>query len=96
MDTIDKADAWDAACEVPPKAAARLDRYETALHQISQWADAYPLEVFPKPDLEKAHRVLQANGLSLGAIAADNMRHVVEGVGKIAKGALGNEEANDV
>lgn len=29
--------------------AARSDRLEEALHRIVQWADAYPLSVFPEP-----------------------------------------------
>lgn len=59
-----------------------------ALEQIESWSRAYPLEAFPKPDLERAAHVLQAAGMTLDAISADAMRHVVEGVGKIARDAL--------
>ena len=65
-----------------------LERYEEALRRIVQWGDAYPLEVFPEPDLKRAHEVLQAHGMTLDAISATAMRHVVTGVSKIARDAL--------
>lgn len=66
----------------------RADKYEAALQRIVQWSKAYPLDIFPEPDLKKAAAVLKANGMTLDAISASCMRHVVEGVGKIAKEAL--------
>jgi hypothetical protein len=44
---------------------------------IEQWAEAYPLDVFPKPDLYKARDVLAAASISLDCISADAMRHVI-------------------
>ncbi len=66
----------------------RVERLEEALESIVQWFDAYPLDIFPKPDFEKAHELLKAGGMIFAAISASNMRHVVEGVGEIAKEAL--------
>jgi len=69
----------------------RVNAYEgceSALREIADWARAYPLEAFPKPDLEKAHKVLRENGMTLDAISAHVARHVVERVGKIAQEAL--------
>ena len=71
----------------------RVERYEDALEKIAQWSDAYPLSVFPEPDFEKSAQVLKAAGLTLDGISASNMRHVVEGVGEMAKEALAEEEA---
>lgn len=65
-----------------------IEQYQAALYRIVQWADAYPLTVFPEPDFKKAEEVLKAAGLSLTAISASNMRHVVEGVRKIASEGL--------
>ena len=59
-----------------------------ALQRIVQWADAYPLSVFPEPDFKWAAIVLEGAGLSLDEISASAMRHVVEGVGNIAKSAM--------
>ena len=56
--------------------------------RIVQWSEAYPLDVFPEPDFKRAHELLRAGGMTLDAISASNMRHVVEGVGKIARAAL--------
>jgi len=64
------------------------ERLTNALYEIAQWSDAYPVTVFKKPDLVKARTLLEAGGMTLDAISADAMRHVVEGVGRIAKRAL--------
>jgi hypothetical protein len=61
---------------------------ETPLEQIVQWAKAYPLAVFPEPDFVKARALLEAGGMAIDAISASNMRHVIEGVGEIARRAL--------
>lgn len=66
----------------------RKERYEEALREIAQWSDAYPLKVFPEPDLKKAHALLKAGGMTLDVISAHAIRHAVEGIGKIAKEAL--------
>lgn len=66
----------------------RVDELEEALHKIAQWSDAYPLDIFPEPDLKKARALLEAGGITLDSVSAHCMRHVVEGVGKIAKEAL--------
>jgi hypothetical protein len=65
-----------------------LEIYENALNRISQWAQAYPLEVFPEPDFDKARELLKAGGMTLDAISASNMRYVINGVGDIANKAL--------
>lgn len=68
--------------------AEREERLEAALEEIEQWSHAYPLAVFPKPDLKKARRLLEAGGMTLDGISADAMRHVITRVGQIARDAL--------
>lgn len=58
------------------------------LEQIIQWSEAYPLDVFPEPDFEKARKLLKDGGMTLDGISASNMRHVITEVAKIAKAAL--------
>ena len=41
----------------------------------------------PEPDWKAARKLLEAGGISLDSISAHCMRHVVEGVGKIAREA---------
>ena len=53
-----------------------------------QNAEAYPLDVFPAPDLLRAHALLQQGGMSLDSISAHVGRHITEGIGKIAREAL--------
>lgn len=69
----------------------RIERLKDALQKIAQWSDAYPLDVFPEPDWMTARALLEAGGITLDAISAHCMRHVVDGVGKIAKEALDDE-----
>ena len=66
----------------------RIERLEDALHKIDSWSQAYPLEVFPEPDLKKARELLEAGGITLDSVSAHCMRHVVTGVGEIARVAL--------
>ena len=67
---------------------AENERYEEAFRRLQNWTKAYPLEVFPKPDLKKAAKVLKANGMTLDSISADNMRHVLNGIKDIVEQAL--------
>jgi hypothetical protein len=70
----------------------RAERYEDALQQIVQWSEAYPLAVFPEPDWKKAAALLKAGGITLDAVSGSCMRHVVEGIGRIAREALHDTE----
>lgn len=69
----------------------RVEKYEEALERIVRWSEAFPIEIFPEPDadyLRRAHEVLTASGMTLDRLSANAMRHVVVGVGKIAREAL--------
>ena len=93
---MDECDRLRAQTEAVQKAAfnslvKRADENDIlgdALFAIKQWAEAYPIAAFPEPDLKKAAEVLKANGLSLDSISGYVSRHIIEGVGKIAKDAL--------
>ena len=71
---------------------AERDRYEDALRKIENWANAYPLQVFPEPDFKKVHEILRAGGISLDAVSASNMRHVINGVKDIVAKALNKKK----
>ena len=70
-----------------------VEELREALGRIVDWSEAYPLDIFPEPDLKRAHDVLKAHGMTIDSISASAMRHVVQRVGKIARKAL---EADDV
>src|SRR5690349_10737636 len=74
-------DKYDAAL-------AEIERLKEALTEIDNWSRSYPLKAFPEPDFAKVRELLEAGGITLDAVSASNMRHVVEGVGKIASQAL--------
>ncbi len=72
----------------------RCEDLEDALHQILQWADAYPKRVFHEPSPEqhrRAHELLTANGMTLDAFSASMGRHCLKGIGDIARNALSEE-----
>lgn len=54
-----------------------LDRYRETLEWLQNWKKAYPLDIFKEPDLEAAHSILTECGISLDAISAHNIRHVL-------------------
>jgi hypothetical protein len=58
--------------------------------EIKQWLAAYPLSVFPEPDLEKAAELLKAGGQTLDAVSANMGRHVLTRVLEMIA-AVGNE-----
>jgi hypothetical protein len=63
-----------------------MEEIEKKLEKIKAWCEAYPYDIFPEPDFKKAHEVLKENGVSLDAISASNMRHVLKGIQKIIMG----------
>ncbi|MDQ2765390.1 MAG: hypothetical protein M3Y22_18505 [Pseudomonadota bacterium] len=80
----------NAAANLPAliAAAREAEVLREALEKIAQWADAYPLNVFPEPDFKLCAELLKSGGQTLDAVSASNMRHVVDGVGQIARAAL--------
>jgi len=68
-------------------ARAQCERMQEALERIANWSEAYPLASFLEPDLKKARELLEAGGITLDAVSAHCMRHVIDGVGKIAREA---------
>ena len=69
-----------------------IERLQAALHEIDQWSRAYPFRIFPEPDFEKAHELLQVGGMTVDAISATAIRRAIEGVGEIARRALEEKE----
>ena len=62
------------------------DALKDKLEEIVQWANAYPVSVFPEPDFTKARELLEAGGMTLDAVSASNMRHVLRGILEIIEG----------
>jgi len=60
-----------------------IQQLEDKLYKIDSWCKAYPLDIFPEPNFKKAHKILKENGMTLDAISASNMRHVLKGIQKI-------------
>lgn len=77
------------------KANEQAERFERgwylrgdALEILQEWADAYPISIFPEPDFEKAREALKSAGITLDAISASNMRHVINRVRELVKKGL--------
>ena len=62
------------------------------LQQISDWCEAYPLDVFTEPDMVEVRRML--GDTLLTQLSAHNFRHVLNGVKQIA--ARGREGESEV
>lgn len=72
----------------PPDYQAIATLLADALKRLEQWADAYPLDVFPEPDWKKVRRLLNDGGESLDRVSASNMRHVIIQTKGIVRTAL--------
>lgn len=57
-----------------------LENLQDKMHKIVTWINAYPIKIFPEPDFKLAHKVLKQHGMTLDAISASNMRHVLKGI----------------
>jgi hypothetical protein len=57
------------------------------LDQLAGWRDAYPTDVFPEPDLQKARELLEAGGMTLDSISAHIMRQCLAETIRIVKNA---------
>lgn len=68
--------------------AADNEKLRDALEKIVQWANAYPVDVFVPPDWKAVRAALDEKGLTLDAVSAANMRHVLDGLLTIVQGAL--------
>ena len=67
---------------------AKADALADDMEKVKQWAEAYPEDVFPEPDLKLADRVLKDAGISMTGMNGTFARHLMKGVGEIAKAAL--------
>ncbi len=72
--------------------ADRLEVAEDKLRCIADWCAAYPLEMFPKPNIKKARALL--GDTLFTQLSAYSMRHVCEGIAKIALSA-GNDATEE-
>jgi hypothetical protein len=64
------------------------DLVEEVLAELDAWERAYPIRAFPEPDLKRAHELLKAGGMTLDAVSASNMRHVVSCIAPRARAAI--------
>ena len=67
-----------AAVDVSPKPGRFIN--EEVLDAINDWASAYPLDVFPEPDMAAVRAALEARGITIDCVSASNMRHVIRNV----------------
>ena len=66
----------------------RIVELEDVLSKLEVWSKAYPLQVFPEPDLELVMKALNVVGITLDVVSASAMRHVLKEVVKIISVAL--------
>ncbi len=66
----------------------RIVELENILKSLRTWVKYYPLEVFPEPDLKLAMEALNVVGITLDAVSASSMRHVLTQVTEMINKAL--------
>lgn len=68
----------------------RIEALEAGLAEIAQWAEAYPVPVFPEPDLDLVATILLKAGQreQIDRMHAAWARHLTSGIGKIARSTL--------
>jgi hypothetical protein len=82
-------DSYTAMHQASPIAEGIVsEEVEELLNELDGWEGAYPLSVFPEPDFARAAQLLKAGGMTLDAISASNMRHVVSKIAPKARAAI--------
>lgn len=80
-----------------PKAEERIDKLTDGLAKIDQWCKAYPEKVFRpiSPDkMKEAAKALRVIDVDMGAMHAEWARHLISGIGNIARAALAETETS--
>ncbi len=65
----------------------QIEKLEDALHKISNWCKAYPLEIADEPtedEWKTAHAIMNQHGWSLTTFVVSGMRRVTNGIAEIA------------
>ncbi len=75
------------------KMETRNEKLEGALIAVLNWAQAYPIEVFPEPDMKFASQLLKAGGVTIDAISASAMRHLLKRITEIINESLQKPQA---
>lgn len=95
-------EGWKARAAIAVKREAELlervkelervaARKDDALHRLDSWVRAYPTTVFHEPtndEWARANEVLEQAGISMTAMSASNMRHVITKAGEIIAAAM--------
>jgi hypothetical protein len=53
------------------------ERISELIEELEMWQEAYPLSIFPEPDLKRVREILASHGMTLDAVSASMMRHAV-------------------
>jgi len=56
---------------------SEVGRLNDVIGLLRNWVKAYPLDMFPEPDLELARKLLTDGGVSYDALNVYSMRHVI-------------------
>ena len=82
---------WDEWIGV--RGVMQAERIKDAIQEITDWKDkAYPLDIFPEPDLKRAHELLQAGGMVIDTVSASSIRFALKRVCEILDAALKPEQ----
>ena len=73
----------------------RIFELEDVLRQIYNWTQAYPIQLFSEPDMEKANELLRSGGIWMDQVAGHILRHTLDDIAEIAKSVLVDREKGE-
>ena len=79
----------DGAIELVERLQAENEELHDKLTQIDNWCKAYPLSVFPEPDMKEVRMALEAAGITIDSVSASIMRRLLNGIQEIISGSAG-------
>ena len=93
-ETRDAAQVLMAAATRTAELTEKLGEALDALGQVRQWAESYPIDIFPEPDLDAVKAALDAAGIAnhMDRMHASWARYLTRGIGNIADAALSQLE----
>lgn len=102
--TIIGAPTWDYPAQVVRDVEAYKNTHQELVEKINdtirefkQWRDeAYPLDIFPEPDMKQVQGVLEFAHIRLDSVSAHMLRHVVKNAVEKLEKLIGKDDHENI
>jgi DNA repair exonuclease SbcCD ATPase subunit len=85
---IPKTHLIDSLVLTTRKMVEQSERMREALTKLRDWPNAYPVDIFPEPDLFQVRLVLQEAGITIDQVSASNFRWLLGRISETAAEGL--------